>query len=135
MGFVVDNVALMQVSGEHFGFPCQFSFHRLLHTHLPSGTGTVGQILADVPIGLSLTPLQENKRKKEVSTDCNGNVLYGAALRYNCRYTDGRGRIRGSFAAGRPDFSLFHSVLPKLRCACIELHGVTAQKALRSHPL
>jgi hypothetical protein len=33
VGFVVDKVELGQVSSEHFGFPCQFSFHRLLHTH------------------------------------------------------------------------------------------------------
>jgi hypothetical protein len=58
MGFVVDKVALRQVFSDYFGFPCQFSFHRLLHTHhhLPSGAGTVGQTVADVPNGLSLTP-------------------------------------------------------------------------------
>jgi hypothetical protein len=33
VGFVVDKVALGQVFFEYFGFPCQFSFHRLLHTH------------------------------------------------------------------------------------------------------
>jgi hypothetical protein len=27
VGFVVDKVALRQVSSEYFGFPCQFSFH------------------------------------------------------------------------------------------------------------
>jgi hypothetical protein len=31
VGFVVDKVALVQVFSEYFGFPCQFSFHRLLH--------------------------------------------------------------------------------------------------------
>jgi hypothetical protein len=34
----MDKVALGQVFSEHTGFPCQFSFHRLLHTHLLSGT-------------------------------------------------------------------------------------------------
>jgi hypothetical protein len=50
-------------SGIEFGFPCQFSFHRLLHTHhhLSSGAGTIGQIEAHVPSGLSLTPPQERK--------------------------------------------------------------------------
>jgi hypothetical protein len=49
-------VALGQVFSEHVGFPCQFSFHRLLHTlHLSLGAGTMGQIVADVPSGLSLT--------------------------------------------------------------------------------
>jgi hypothetical protein len=61
VGFVVDKVALGQVFSEYFGFTCQFSFHRLLHTHhhLSSGTGIVGQLVADVPSGLSLTPPQE----------------------------------------------------------------------------
>jgi hypothetical protein len=40
------------------GFPCQFSFHRLLHTHISTGDGTIGQILAGVPSGVSLTTLQ-----------------------------------------------------------------------------
>jgi hypothetical protein len=45
-------------------FPCQFSFHRLLHIHhLSSGDGTVGQLVAAVPSGLSLTPPQETKLK------------------------------------------------------------------------
>jgi hypothetical protein len=38
------------------GFLCQFSYHQLLHTHhhhLPPGAGTIGQIVADVPSGLS----------------------------------------------------------------------------------
>jgi hypothetical protein len=30
---VVDKVALGQVFSEYFGFPCQSSFHQLLHTH------------------------------------------------------------------------------------------------------
>jgi hypothetical protein len=29
--FVVDKVALGQVFSEHFGFPCQSSFHQILH--------------------------------------------------------------------------------------------------------
>jgi hypothetical protein len=62
VGFVMDKVALRQVFSEYFGFPCQFSFHRLLHIHhLSSGAGTIGQLVADVPSGLSLTPHQETK--------------------------------------------------------------------------
>jgi hypothetical protein len=50
-------VALGQVFSEYFGFPCQVSFHRLLHNHhLSSGAGTRGQLVADVPSGLGLTP-------------------------------------------------------------------------------
>jgi hypothetical protein len=65
VGFVVDKVALGQVFFEHFGFLCQFSFYRLLHIHhLSSGAGTVCQLVADVPSGLSLTPSQETKKTK-----------------------------------------------------------------------
>jgi hypothetical protein len=66
VGLVVDKVALGQVFSEYFGFPCQFSFHRLLHTHLASGAGTVGQIVDNVPSGLSLTPPQETKKTTTV---------------------------------------------------------------------
>jgi hypothetical protein len=61
VGFVVEKVALEKVFSEDFGFPCQFSFHRLLHIHhhLSSGAGTIGQLVTDVPSGLSLTPPQE----------------------------------------------------------------------------
>jgi hypothetical protein len=65
VGFVVDKVALEQFFSEYFGFPCQFSFHRLLHVHhLSSGDGTRGQLVTDVPSGLSLTPPQETKKNK-----------------------------------------------------------------------
>jgi hypothetical protein len=54
---VADKVAPGLVFSVYFGFPCQFSFHRLLHTHhLSSEAGTIGQLVADVPSGLSLTP-------------------------------------------------------------------------------
>jgi hypothetical protein len=60
VGFVVDKVALGQVFFEDFSVPCQLSFHRLLHTHhLSSRAGTTGQLVADVPSGLGLTPPQE----------------------------------------------------------------------------
>jgi hypothetical protein len=43
--FVVDKVALGKVFSEYFGFPCQSSFHQLLHEHphLSSGACTTGQ--------------------------------------------------------------------------------------------
>jgi hypothetical protein len=37
VGFVVDKVALVQVSYEYFGFPYQSSFHQLLHNHHHQG--------------------------------------------------------------------------------------------------
>jgi hypothetical protein len=46
----------------HFGFPCQSSFQRLLCPHhLSSGAGTIGQLAADVPSGLSLTPTARHR--------------------------------------------------------------------------
>jgi hypothetical protein len=64
--FVVDEVALGQVFSECFGFPWQFSFYRLLHSHhLSSGAGynwpVIGRrtkLTQSHP-----TPPQETKRK------------------------------------------------------------------------
>jgi hypothetical protein len=58
VGFVVDKVALEQVFSEYFGFPCQSSFHHLLHNHphLSSGAVTIGQKWPQYK-GLSPTPL------------------------------------------------------------------------------
>jgi hypothetical protein len=60
--FMVDKVALGLVISEYFGFPCQFSFHQMLHIHPSSGAGTIGQLLADVSTGLRLTALHEAKK-------------------------------------------------------------------------
>jgi hypothetical protein len=56
VGFVVDNLELGQVFSKYFRFTCQFSFHQMLHTHLSSGAGAMGQLVADVPSRLNLTP-------------------------------------------------------------------------------
>jgi hypothetical protein len=54
VGFVVGKLALGQVISKYFGFPCQLSFHRLLHIHdLSFEAGTIGQIVADVPSRLT----------------------------------------------------------------------------------
>jgi hypothetical protein len=70
VGFVVDNVTLGKVFSEYFGFPCQISFHRLLYTHhhLSTGAGTIGQLVAVVPSGLSLNPPQATKKKTTAFT-------------------------------------------------------------------
>jgi hypothetical protein len=39
MRFVEENWGLKKVFSEYFGFPCQFSFHRLLQTHHLSSGG------------------------------------------------------------------------------------------------
>jgi hypothetical protein len=36
----------------------------MLHTHVSSAAGTIGQTVADVPSGLSLTPPHEELKKK-----------------------------------------------------------------------
>jgi hypothetical protein len=58
VGFVVGKVALGQDFSEYFGFPCQSSFHQLLHNHphLSSGAGNIGQKWPQYK-GLSPTPL------------------------------------------------------------------------------
>jgi hypothetical protein len=61
VGFVVDKVALGQVFSEYFGFSYQFSFHQMVHSHLSTGAGTTGQLVTDVPSGLSLAPLNKFK--------------------------------------------------------------------------
>jgi hypothetical protein len=68
MGFVVDKVALGPLFSEYFGFPCQSSFHQLLHNHphLSSGAGTIDQKWPQYK-GLSPTPLRIMKRKEEFS--------------------------------------------------------------------
>jgi hypothetical protein len=59
VGFVVDKEALGQVFSEYFGFPCQSSFHQVLHNqpHLLSGASTIGQKWPQYK-GLSPTPLE-----------------------------------------------------------------------------
>jgi hypothetical protein len=80
---MVDELTLGHVLSEYLGFPCQFSFYQLLHTHLSSGAGTIGQIVADVPSGLSLTPPQEIKNLKKIASCLHlfffFFFLYGAA--------------------------------------------------------
>jgi hypothetical protein len=60
-------VILEKVLSKYFGFPCQLSFHRLLHTHhhLSSRAGTIGQLVTYVPSGLSLTPRQGKRHVRE----------------------------------------------------------------------
>jgi hypothetical protein len=48
--FVVDKVELRQVCPSH----------QMLYTHVPSGAGTIGQSVADIPSELNLNPLPRN---------------------------------------------------------------------------
>jgi hypothetical protein len=65
VGFVVNKMALGKIFTQYFLFPNQFLFQRLLHIHhLSFGAGTIGQLVADVPSGFRVIPLQETKKKK-----------------------------------------------------------------------
>jgi hypothetical protein len=57
IGYVMNKTTLGGAATEYFGFPCQVSFHRLFHTHHhhPSSVaGSIGQLVATGPSGLSL---------------------------------------------------------------------------------
>jgi hypothetical protein len=70
-----------QIFSVHFGFSCQFSFLPLILTHhLSSWADTIGQLLADVPSGLSVTPPQETEEKKKNPTFCQFNTLVQQAF-------------------------------------------------------
>jgi hypothetical protein len=43
--------------------PCQFSFHRLLHTHQSPGAGAISQLVVEVQNGFSFTPPHETIKK------------------------------------------------------------------------
>jgi hypothetical protein len=45
-------------------FSLQFSFYRIIHTHLSSGACTIGQLVADVTSGLSITLSHETIKIK-----------------------------------------------------------------------
>jgi hypothetical protein len=67
VGFVVNKVALGHVYSEYFGFPCQSSFHQLLHNHHRSyGAGTIGQQWPTYQVD-SVSPHPEKLKKKLLS--------------------------------------------------------------------
>jgi hypothetical protein len=87
VGFVVDKVALGQDFSEYFGFTCQFAFHRLLHNHhhhQSPEAGKIGQIVAVVPSGLSLTAM------RKTTLSC-GRVMIGMQFKRLAR--NGRARM------------------------------------------
>jgi hypothetical protein len=95
VGFSVDKVALEQVFSKYFGFSSQFLIHRMLHIHhLSFGPRRIGQFVADVPIGLSLTPPQENYMLPEVFSNTMPLSLIPTplfcvmSLRYNAYMTN-----------------------------------------------
>jgi hypothetical protein len=67
VGFVVDKVALGQVFSEYFGFPCQFIFHLLLHTHhhLSCGVGHNKPKSGSCTKWIQSHPMREREREGE----------------------------------------------------------------------
>jgi hypothetical protein len=65
VGFVVGKVALGRVFFKYFDFPCESSFHQLLHNHphISSGADTIGQKWPQYK-RLSPTPLAIKKSYK-----------------------------------------------------------------------
>jgi hypothetical protein len=84
-GYVVDKVALGQVFSNYFGFPCQSSFHQLVHTHhLSSGASAIGQLVANVPSRLSLSPPQEKNGGGGGWLDCKPHTKPTAKKQRYC---------------------------------------------------
>jgi hypothetical protein len=48
VGYVVEKVAQAQVFSKYFGFPCQFSFHQVIRSHVSPGAGIAGQSVSNV---------------------------------------------------------------------------------------
>jgi hypothetical protein len=63
-GIFVDKVMLGQVFSEYFGLPRKFSFYQMLHTHLSSGAGAMGQLVSCVPSGPILVPHHDDTNQK-----------------------------------------------------------------------
>jgi hypothetical protein len=50
--FVMANVTLGWDFSKQIGFPCQFSFHQMFHSHLSIGAGTIDPIVAAYQVDL-----------------------------------------------------------------------------------
>jgi hypothetical protein len=66
VGFVVDKVALRQVSSGYFCFPLPIVIPPTApHSYNLSVAGTIDQFVTDIPSGLRLTPPQEANRNTQ----------------------------------------------------------------------
>jgi hypothetical protein len=57
-----DLLGFMMGKMTHFGFPCQFLFHRMLHTYLPLWAGTMGPLVACLQSVFSPIPIPQIKK-------------------------------------------------------------------------
>jgi hypothetical protein len=99
VGFVVDKVALGQVSSEYFGFPYKSSFLILLHTyhHLSSGAGTIDRLVADVPSGLKSHPITRKQTKLKKTTETVKEITQAQKCTWNMRKAFSKGTHNGGF--------------------------------------
>jgi hypothetical protein len=51
-------------------FPLPILIHQMLHTHLSSGACTIGQLVIDIPSGLSVCQPHKIKKKLLIIRDC-----------------------------------------------------------------
>jgi hypothetical protein len=89
-------VALGRVFSEYFGFPCQSSFHQILHHHNHPGQVTIGQSVAAVPSGASSPSCMQTK--PECGFDYSPPFVFcSECLQSACRQYTGNRRHRDSF--------------------------------------
>jgi hypothetical protein len=79
VGFVVAKVSFGEFSPSTSGFPCQFSFHRLLHASSIIWGWYKGEIVDDLPSGFSVTQPQELK-KLEKNLSSTGSSIRGIIM-------------------------------------------------------
>jgi hypothetical protein len=109
-------------ANSHSTEPLHIHHHHHHHHHLSSRAGTIGQLVADVRSGLSLTPPQETKRKSYFS--CNAvyciREILTSSTGWNTSYTDCYSWL--SFAsAGKSQDSVFIR-LTLLRFKSLPIH-------------
>jgi hypothetical protein len=56
----VDKLALGKVFFEYFSSSCQSLFQKMLHAHLSSGAGTIGQLVVKKNNGAAITVFRVN---------------------------------------------------------------------------
>jgi hypothetical protein len=79
---VVDKMALGQVFSEYFGFPCQFSFHQLLHNHPHLSFGAVQYARS----GRSTWWRKSHPTKKNSKITCHMTIILRNTHTYYSRF-------------------------------------------------
>jgi hypothetical protein len=72
---VVDKVALGQAFSEYFGFPCQSSFHQLLHNRHDLSSGLVQQVSSGRSTKWTQSHTTNNNNNNKNNNNNNKKVL------------------------------------------------------------